>query len=182
MGKEEEIGIGDVYPQWVAKEFRSHETDASKLRETELITGLDMFSERAWLIHEVEFDLSEIEEEMYGITCGGVRHILYIAAGRAGLGNIGLHIPGVAAYKTLAAAGALLTEGSAALKSFGPLMWTPPGGLMPWAARKMSFYVQFHNDNAALQNLLIVARVAFTVIKTTSKLWRELAERWHLVE
>ncbi|GAH89972.1 unnamed protein product, partial [marine sediment metagenome] len=32
------------------------------------------------------------------------------------------------------------------------------------------------------QNLLIVARVAFTVIKTTSKLWRELAERWHLVE
>lgn len=183
---EEEMDIGDVFPQYKGLDFDFNGVASNLLQETPLNTEVNMFSDKAWLIHEIEFDLSEIFRSMASeamataIPAGGD---IMFSWGRPGMaGGNDLNTPGVIGLKRFTWHGDLNTQGQTVGIYNSNFVWVPPGGVVPYASRTLAFYAQASADVARFVGNTLTARVAFTMIKTTSKLWKELAERWHLQE
>lgn len=188
MAKEKELtleslGIGDVIPNWAGTTVRTDATDSAAEEETSIDTHIDMFTEKAWLIHGIEIDLSGAYTALATLV-GGLTPIfnaISVYFGKSNLTGATILTPGILGTVKRVLMHHFDTDGEYALNVDPMAYWYPPGGVMPYASSKLAFYASISPDAAGIRNVAMRTRVAFTTVKTTAKLWRELAERWHLL-
>lgn len=175
---EEDIGIEDVFCQFAVLE--NWVGASATLEEVEITTGLALFGDRAWAIHQIEMEIEEGYEKEGSAATGDDTGDMVIAVGKPGLtGTPSIKTPGVIYAWRIGYGFHFTTSGVGLVVRENSYVWKPPTPI-PYAKNKISLYTKTSATQANIAGAQINARVCYTFIPTTPQLYKELAERWAL--
>lgn len=184
MGKDDEIGMEDVFVNFKNLEGWTHPTMGTTLQETVIDTALAIGGQRAWAVQELEpfFSIEQLQGELLKDAGLDDMNCLQVGVGRPGLTMRDpgyAPVPGMLHRWDLSFGWCLTSQGAAVWFMEQPRVWRPATAV-PYARNKMSIYVSMVADKETLRAMPHSARVSFTYIPVTDKLYREINERWAL--
>lgn len=187
MGKEDDIGIEDIFVNFAEIEVTSHATLSQTVQEGNKETGLAPSGDRAWAIHSALFRFgARIGKGMSAGAADAVNSIS-LALGKPGLTLIHKNgtpsqslVAGVLASRGMWYGQTVGAAGEAAISGETELLWTPSTPV-PYAAKSISLYVFTGDDLVSWRGLTFSVRIEFTYIPATPALYLELAQRYELV-
>lgn len=183
MGKEDEIGLEDIFVNFKNVEGVIDETDASVLRETVVDTALAIGGMRAWAIQEAELYAPLAILGDGWLQAATAHHYAQFAFGRPGVADIGSEgeppPPGILTRWDIFFQFDVNTQGAAMQIITLPKPWKAQTAV-PYARNKISMYAKLSNNLAAAKSQPCSVRLQFTYIPVTDKLYREINERWAL--
>lgn len=174
---DEDVEFQDVFLQWKPAVGLFNAGDSSVVEETEVLTGLTMFGEKMWALHEVELYRGDAEELVSAAFAVNDDELFRYALGKPGLTDIDPDVPGVIAHFRGHVGWKVSVDGAGGIHYDDPLVWRPATPI-PIAAYRLAVYAHTETDRATARSTEFIMRLGFTMMPTTPTLWRELAERW----
>lgn len=184
MAKDDDIGMEDIFVNF--KNVQGAFGDpVTTVHETVVDTALAIGGQRAWAIQEIEpfFPLQNIFLTDWKTLAVDYVNAVSLGIGRPGIASMGDDgrppPPGMLAQWQIAYGTHITVEGVGAIFMEQPRVWRPATAV-PYARNKISLYCEFQANVAAMVDVPIAARISFTYIPVTDKLYREINERWAL--
>lgn len=169
VAESKEVGVGaptDLAMNFLPVTAVLDGADSSVLVSADVPTGVSLISSVAYLIHSIEWNVSDLPE-----LDNQVQACLQARSGLAAMPNI--HSNG--SIDIFFLHHKITTSGASYVAMPQVHNWLPP---IVYASPKFVLYAKTQSDEAGMRGESIVGRVGFTTAKLTSAMFREIAQTW----